>query len=245
MSDRPMHTVPGLFDRLVARYAEGERAVAEGRLPDADAAFTEVIDGDDHFRQRYVTGYAQRAFVRHRMGRLEEAVADYGAALGLGEPAPNQAQYHFQRGMALAAMGRPDDAVADYSRAIELLPDQPGPRHLRGKATCETDPAAALADFDHFLRFADHPEVRQLRGYCLLQLGRPAEALPDLARAPDVAWSHYLRAWACAASGDVPGCVAAMADTVSRDPSFRSYFHELDDFATARAHPGFAAAVGA
>lgn len=244
MSDRPMHTVPGLFDRLVARYADGERALAEGRLPDADAAFSEVIAADDHFRQRWITGYAQRAFVRHRLGRLEEAIADYERAIALGEPEPHRAQYHFQRGMALSGLGRQDEAVAAFGEAIALAPDQPGPRHLRGKALCETDPAAALADFDAFRRGADHPEVRQLRAYCLLQLGRPAEALPDLARAPDVGWTHYLRAWAGAASGDVDGCVAAIADTVARDPSFAPYFHELEDYAAARAHPGFAAAVG-
>ncbi|MCB9685937.1 MAG: tetratricopeptide repeat protein [Alphaproteobacteria bacterium] len=244
MSERPMHTVPGMFDRLVALYAEGERALAENRLGDADAAFTEAIGLDDHFRQRWITSYAQRAFCRHRMGRLEEAIADYGAALAMNEPPPHQAQYHFQQGMALAALGRTDEALTAYAASIALAPDQPGPRHLRGKLTCETDPAAALADFDHFLRVADHPEVRQLRAFCNLQLGHAAVALPDLERAPDMAWTHYLRAWACAATGDVDACVAAMAETVARDASFARYFHELDDYAAARRHPGFAAAVG-
>lgn len=244
MSDRPMHTVPGLFDKLVSLYAEGERAVAEGRLPDADAAFTEVIELDDHFRQRYVTAYAQRAFVRHRMGRLEEAVADYGSALESGEPELNCAQYHFQRGMALAALGRPAEAEADYGASIDLAPAQPGPWHLRGKLRADQRPAEALSDFDRFLELAEHPEVRQLRGYCLLLLGRAAEALPELGQAPPGPWTDYLHAWAFAAVGDADRSVQAMASCVAADPSFAAYFRDLDDFAEVRKHPGFVAAVG-
>lgn len=250
MSDRPMHTVPGLFDRLAALYAAGEQAVAEGRLDDADAGFTEAIGLDDHFRQRWITLYAQRAFVRHRQGRLDEAIADYTAALAMNEPAPHQAQYRFQRGMAHGALGRHDEALADYTAAIEVTPEQPGPWHLRGKLLCAQleRPADALADFDRFLALADHPEVRQLRAWCLLQLGRAADALPDLVRARPAmrdAWTEYLAAWATAVTGDVDGCVAAMASCVARDASFASYFRELDDFAAARRHPRFAAVVGA
>src|SRR5688572_10968694 len=128
-----MHTVPGLFDRLVLLYAQGEQAVAEGRLDDADACFTEAIGHDDHFRQRWITLYAQRAFVRHRMGRLPEAIADYSRALEMGEPEPHQAQYRFQRGMARAALGDLDGALADYGASAAGMPEMPGPWHLRGK----------------------------------------------------------------------------------------------------------------
>ncbi|MAQ17508.1 MAG: hypothetical protein CMN30_22270 [Sandaracinus sp.] len=243
MSERPMHTIPGLFDRLAHLYADGERAVAEGRLADAEAAFGQIIELDDHFRQRYVTAYAQRAFVRHRMGRLEEAVADYTKALAAGEPEPNQAQYHFQRAMALSALKRPADAEAGFSAAIALAPNQPGPWHLRGKLRADSRPAEALADLDRFLQLADHPEVRQLRGYCLLQLGRAPEAIPELNRASAGAWTDYLRAWAHAITGNVDQSLQAMAACVTANGSFGSYFRELDDFASVRQHPGFAAAV--
>ena len=63
-----MHTVPGLFERLSALYAEGERALHEGRLEDAVARFTEGLGLDDEFRNQYVTMYAQRAFARQRLG---------------------------------------------------------------------------------------------------------------------------------------------------------------------------------
>lgn len=250
MSDRPMHTVPGLMERLQALYTQGEQAMAERRFDDAVALYTEGIELDDHFRQRWVTMYAQRAFALHNLRRLEEAAADYARAIAMGEPPPHCAQYHFQRGMCLADLGRTDDALAAYDAAVELAPEQPGPRHLRGKllASHLNRPADALADFDAFRQQHDHPEVRQLRAWCLLQLGRAAEALADLdvaaARFSD-AWTAYLVAWASAATGDLDRCVGAIGDTVARDPGYRSYFLELDDYAAARAHPGFAAAVGA
>ena len=61
MTDRPMHTVPGLFERLTAIYADGERATEAGRLHDAVALFSEGIQLDDQFRNNHVTMYAQRA----------------------------------------------------------------------------------------------------------------------------------------------------------------------------------------
>ena len=39
VSERPMHTVPGLFERLTQLYAEGAQAVGEGRFADAVALF--------------------------------------------------------------------------------------------------------------------------------------------------------------------------------------------------------------
>ena len=54
MSDRPMHTVPGLFERLTALYADGVRALADGRPEDAVSLFSDGIQLDDEFRQGYV-----------------------------------------------------------------------------------------------------------------------------------------------------------------------------------------------
>jgi tetratricopeptide (TPR) repeat protein len=244
-----MHTVPGLFDQLVALYAEGEAAMEEGRLEEAIAAFDEGISLDDHFRQRYVTMYAQRAFAKHRHGDYAGALADYTLALTMGEPTNNRAQYEFHSGMCLAALDRAEDAVEAYARSIRLFADPPGPFHLGGKVLCMAldRPADALRWFDEFLLRADHSEVRQLRGWCLLQLGRAAEAVPDLERARDASgepWTHYLLAWAAAVTGDVSGCLTAMRDTLAGDPSYRPYFLEHDDYAAARQDPTFPEFVG-
>jgi tetratricopeptide (TPR) repeat protein len=166
MSDRPMHTVPGLFDRLTAIYADGERAIEEGRLHDAVALFTEGIGLDDQFRNQYVTMYAQRAFARQRMGDNMGAIPDYGKAIEM-EPPINQAQYLFHRGMCFTAIGGHEEhAVNDYGRSIAIYPDHPGPYHLRGKlyASDLGRYQEAIADFDRLLAMRQVAEGYQLRG---------------------------------------------------------------------------------
>jgi tetratricopeptide (TPR) repeat protein len=148
-----MHTVPGLFERLTTLYADGERAIEEGRFHDAVALFTEGIRLDDQFRQHYVTMYAQRAFARQRIGDNMGAIPDYGKAIEM-EPPMNQAQYYFHRGMCFTAIGGHEEhAVADYGRSIAIFPDHPGPYHLRGKlyASDLGRYEEAVADFNRLL----------------------------------------------------------------------------------------------
>lgn len=245
-----MHTVPGAMAELSRLYAEGERALAENRFDDAVACFTRGLAIDDHFRQRYVTMYAQRAFALHRMGRREEAIADYGKALEMGEPPPNQAQYHFQRGMCLAALeGREQDAIADFTRSIELFPDHPGPWHLRGKLLVDRlgRYAEGIADLDRLLAMREVPEGYQLRALAKVNLGRHAEAIPDAERAEAMqpgAYNHYLLAVSHAALGDEARARQHVAATLAGAPSFAEYFRTVPELAALRAQPWFQQLVG-
>jgi tetratricopeptide (TPR) repeat protein len=248
MSDRPMHTVPGLFDKLTALYAEGERAVDEGRLDDAIDLFSQGIALDDHFRQRYVTLYAQRAFARQRLGDHAGALDDYARAIAM-EPPVNQAQYWFHSGMCHAALGDLEAAVGDYGRSIALYGEHPGPFHLRGKllATDLGRYEEAIADFDRFLSMRSHPEVLQLRGYCKLNLGRGAEAIPDLLESqrlqPDT-YTQYLLAWAGAVAPDDELFYRSMQAVLAADPTYRPYFVDNDDFRRFSDQPRFKQIVG-
>jgi tetratricopeptide (TPR) repeat protein len=170
MSNSPMHTIPGAFQKLQALYAEGEAAIQEQRFADAVARFSEGLRIDDNFRQRYVTMYAQRAFALHNLGRLEEAIPDYTRAIEK-EPEINQAQYYFQRGLCFMSLGRPDDAIADYGQAIALHPHHPGPFHLRGKLLFQQGRFAdAIRDFDSALAIHDIAECRELKQQAQAQL---------------------------------------------------------------------------
>jgi tetratricopeptide (TPR) repeat protein len=250
MTDRPMHTTPGLMDHLIALYAEGERAIGEGRLEDAIARFTEGIGLDDHFRQRYVTMYAQRAFARQRIGDNGGAIDDYTKAIAL-EPPINQAQYYFHRGMCFAALeGYAEQAVADYGSSIALHDSHPGPYHLRGKLLTSTlgRHAEAIADFDRFLTLSMHPEVLQLRGYAKLSLGRGQDAIADLfesKRLSQNTYTDYLLAWAGAIAPDDELFYNAMEAVLRADPSYRPYFVDNDDYRRFYNSPRFAAIVGA
>lgn len=244
-----MHTVPGAFEELTRLYAEGERAVEEGRFADAVATFTQGIAIDDHFRQRYVTMYAQRAFARHRMGDLAGAIEDYTRAIPM-EPEPNQAQYHFYRGMCLGTLGGHDDEVlADYERSIALYPDHPGPYHLRGKLLVNLGRwPEAIADLDRLVAMNGHPEGHQLRGYAYLMLGRGDLAAPDIdiaaERAPG-AWTSYLMAWAAALTGDDERFYRGLEEALRAEPSYKPYFMDNAEFAPWRGEKRFQEIVDA
>ncbi len=246
-----MHTVPGLFDRLTAIYAEGERAIEEGRLEDAVARFTEGIQLDDQFSQRYVTMYAQRAFARQRMGDNMGAIPDYGKAIEM-EPPLNQAQYLFHRGMCFTAIGGHEEhAVADYGRSIAIYPDHPGPYHLRGKlfASDLGRYEEAIADFDRLLAMSPVAEGYQLRGYAKLNLKRGRDAIPDLLEANRLeqdTYTDYLLAWAGAVAPDDELFYRSMQAVLGADPAtYRAYFLDNDDFARFRGQPRFRQIVGA
>jgi len=239
-----MHTVPGMFDRLTQLYAAGEQALGEERFADAVALFSEGLALDDHFRQRYVTMYAQRAFARQRLGDAMGAIPDYGRAIEL-EPPTNQAQYHFHRGMCFEQIGGHDEhAVVDYGKAIALYPDHPGPYHLRGKlfAGDLARYAEAIDDFDHLLALQPHPEGYQLRGFAKLNVGRGGDAIADLMESnrlsPDV-YTDYLLAWAGAVAPDDELFFRSMEAVLRADISYRPYFAENDDYARFRHHPRF------
>jgi tetratricopeptide (TPR) repeat protein len=235
MSDRPMHTVPGLFDRLTYLYAEGERALEESRFQDAVQIFSEGIGLDDHFRQRYVTMYAQRAIAKQRMGDPQGAIPDYSKAIQM-EPPVNQAQYHFHRGMCFADLEDYEQAVSEYARSIALFADHPGPYHLRGKlfATKLERYQEAIADFDRMLQMHAHPEAFQLRGFAKLNLGRGADAIPDLLESnriePDT-YTDYLLAWAGAIAPNDELFYHSMEAVLRADRSYKQYFADNDDYA--------------
>ena len=245
-----MHTVPGLFERLTTLYADGERAIEEGRFSDAVALFTEGIRFDDQFRQHYVSMYAQRAFARQRMGDNMAAIPDYTRAIEM-EPPMNQAQYLFHRGMCFTAIGGHEEhAVQDYGRSIALYPDHPGPYHLRGKLFASElgRYEEAVADFDQLLAMRPVAEGFQLRGYAKLNLGRGREAIPDLLEAnrlePDT-YTDYLLAWAGAIAPDDELFYRAMEAVLRADTNYRGYFLDNDDFARFRGQPRFAQIAGA
>jgi tetratricopeptide (TPR) repeat protein len=248
MSDRPMHTVPGAMERLTALYADGERALDEGRFADAIAKFSEGLAIDDHFRQRYVTMYAQRAFAKQRAGDAMGAIPDYTRALEL-EPPINQAQYYFHRGMCFVEIGGHEEhALQDYARSSSIYPDHPGPYHLRGKLLITLERwEEAIAEFDRLLERTPNPEGYQLRGYARLNLDEGVAAIPDLmesARRAPAVYTDYLLAWAGAIAPDDDLFYRSMAAVLEADPSYRPYFLDNPDYARFLNEPRFQSIVG-
>jgi tetratricopeptide (TPR) repeat protein len=242
-----MHTVPGAFAALQRLYAEGEACLGQGRLDEAVAKFSEGIAIDDHFRQRYVTMYAQRGFALQRLGRLQEAISDYGRAIEM-EPEINRAQYLFHRGMCWSGLSQPERAVADHTASIALHDGHPGPFHLRGKIYVDELQryAEGIADFDRFLTMREHPEVYTLRGFAKHMLGDLRGALADLARSSELRPDTYndcLAAFVHADAGDADAVFAAIARAVASDRAYVETFAPDERLARFRSDPRFAAAL--
>lgn len=159
-----MHQSPEIFGQLQQLYADGEAALAAGQFEDAVGLFTKGLSIDDHFRQRYITMYAQRAFAHLRLGHYAEAVEDYSKAIEL-EPDIHRAQYYFQRGLCRVWLGAQDaDAEADFTSSIALHERHPGPFHLRGKLRfTQGRYVDAIADFDRALALHAIPECVDLK----------------------------------------------------------------------------------
>lgn len=214
-----------------------------------DATLTE----DEHKLHRSVLRY-NRAQVLAGLGRIEEALHDYGEVI---EADPNYPEYHFDRAALLRRLGREDEALRDYDEAIRLSP--PFPEAYFNRAVVR----AALGDVDGALRdlgetIALEPgniDARVNRAELLLESGRVDEASADVAAGlaldPSRAELHVLDGHLLA--DDPASAMAAYDRALSLSPSLlgaltaRAELHyaagdldaalaDLD--AAAEAHPG-------
>ena len=243
-----MHTTPGAFQRLQQLYAEGEAALEAGDFASAVARFSEGLAIDDHFRQRYITMYAQRAFAYQRLGDNERAIPDYTMAIAM-EPEMNQAQYYFHRGMCHAALPEGSArAIEDYGASIALHDEHPGPFHLRGKLLLEAGRwAEAEADFDRLLELRENPDGYAQRAYARLRQGRSGEALADAEASRQMREdpsTDYLLASIHAVNGDTNAMVASMQRALAAWPGYAEDFAGDPDFARHRGDPRVRALLG-
>lgn len=249
-----MHNIPGAFQKLQTLYAEGEAQIAAGDLEAAVRTFTEGIAIDDHFRQRYITMYAHRAFALQKLGRLDEAVADYTKAIELEHPEENRAQYHFHRGLALQSLPTETDearranverAIADFGSSIALYPNHPGPYHLRGKLLVNELERfeEAIVDLDKVLSMRPNADALTQRGFAHFNLAHFAEARADFERAKEMAgdpYNDYMLAAVHAKLGDGAKVVEHAKLALDADEAYREYFASDDDFDPYRSDPAFA-----
>ncbi len=91
--------------------------------------------------------YRNRGGARARLGRDEEAIADFTQAIHLE---PNDTLVYFDRGSALSRTGAYDRAIRDLDRALQLNPNQAYVLNeacwARAMAGADLEHAAALCD---------------------------------------------------------------------------------------------------
>lgn len=144
--------------------------------------------------------YLLRADLHKVCARLDEALADYEAALQHGAVDDlARAHIHANRGTTLHALGRHEDALASFDQALCCDAQTPGLHYNRGNALRSLSRhEEALASFDQALQDdSDDLQAQFNRGLSLGALGRWQSALDSadavLHQRPDHAGAHSAR----------------------------------------------------
>lgn len=82
------------------------------------------------FGKRQAEAYSGRASWLHKLGREDEALADYDKALSID---PTNVEFYDYRGDSLVAKGDLDAAIANYDQAIRVDPTYAAAYYSRGK----------------------------------------------------------------------------------------------------------------
>src|SRR5262249_47257945 len=137
-------------------------------------------------------------------GHFERAAEQVAAALRLGPPVEAVAGYHLERGRILLRDRQYQDAAEACAAALELVPDQPLPHAVRGRALLALgryEPAEA--SFDQYLRKggAEQSDIFRGRGLAGMERGKYPDAAEDYTRALELApdadayqhrgWAHF------------------------------------------------------
>ncbi len=102
--------------RSVLRYNRAQVYAGMGRLEEALADYTAVIEEDPHYPEYHF----DRAGLLRRLGRDDEAMAEYETAMRLSPPFP---ELYYNRADLRSAKGDLDGAFADFGYVLELDPD--------------------------------------------------------------------------------------------------------------------------
>ncbi|BCJ40114.1 hypothetical protein GCM10010168_29720 [Actinoplanes ianthinogenes] len=195
--------------RSVLRYNRGQVNAGLGRIEDALADYTAVIEADPNWPEYHF----DRANLLRRLDRDDEALAEYETVMRLS-PAFHEAYYN--RGDLRASQGDTEGALADFDYVLELDPDfvdayvnraalrleqgeldaamsdvqaglarEPGNPHLHviaGSIRAERgDHQSALAAFDHAVRAdPDLVTARSGRAAVAIEMGQNDLAERDL-----------------------------------------------------------------
>ena len=131
-------------------------------LVPAEIAFKQAIALDS----RYVDAHTNLGVVYYQLGRLDEALSEYDAALAVN---PDDADVHYNKGAAYvqhALQGSiPDEALLDqgvgeFQRALEIDPDLPQAHFSLGVVyATRGQNQEAISEFQRFLELDDGSDL--------------------------------------------------------------------------------------
>ena len=189
----PARTAPG-----AAEFDEGCQCLADCKLADAVAAFSQAIDKNPH----HARAFFMRANAYKRQGSTPLAGADYAEALSLHKKIAEMdraqresavplgydlAEAYINRAtlLNLNRAGRPDEAIADFTEGLGLNPGNADAYYGRGMAFFEKGLfQLAIDDLTEAIRLApDSAEAFHLRARVCLKAGKQEDAIEDARQA--------------------------------------------------------------
>lgn len=168
---------------------------------------------------------ANRAQLLARLGRTEEALADFDRAIAIDPAFPD---HYLDRGNLLFELGRVDDALADYEMAMRMSPPLPEAYYNRAEVRMAIgDLEGARADLDYVLELdPEYLEAYINRAGLLEMLGEHEAARRDvtagLALDPGNAHLHGVLGQLEAAEGRTAEARAAYDAALRADPRLAS-----------------------
>jgi len=202
----------------------GEPAVALRLVNECIESLDRQLKPDEHRLHRSVLKN-NRGRVHAALGHLDEALADYAAAIAED---PNHAEHYLERGNILRRLGRYDEAAADYKTAIGLSPPFAEIYYNRADLRLSLgDRAGALADFGYVLELDPAlVDAYVNRAGLYLDDGEVAaarlDALAGLEHDPGNAYLHAILGRVHEAAGDAPAALAAYDRAVETDPEVQA-----------------------
>lgn len=195
--------------------AQALRLVTEGR----ELLDRELAPGAHQLHRSVLV--ANRASVLARIGRLEQSLADFNAAIAVD---PNYPDYYFERADVRRRMGDLAGALADYGTAETLAPPYWELHYNRASVAAEAgDLAAAIADLSRVMELEPAElDARVNLASLLADAGEPARARAvineGLLLHPGDPTLLCVRAQIAAERGEADGALADLGMSLSADP---------------------------
>lgn len=217
-NDNSIYYLPYLFG--MAKLAEMENRKEHAEV--AETVATQVLEKNQASQSEQAHLYYQRASARMRLGKLEDALSDYNAAL---QRDSKHLGALLDLANAYASAGRDSEALGAYNRAITAAPNNPNVLHSRGTfllGAGELQPA--VDDFTKALQ-TDPKWFYALndRGFARMHLGNPVEAERDYTESlkidPDQTVVYALRGTARLAQGNLNGAMEDQTAALKRSPN--------------------------
>ncbi|MCG8927230.1 lipopolysaccharide assembly protein LapB [Lentzea sp. CC55] len=214
--DRELEPHEHLLHRLVLRYNRAQVYGAMGRLEDALADYSYVLERDPNFPEHHFNV----GNVLRRLGRDEEAVAAYREALRLSPPFP---EAYYNLADARLALGDVEGAMADFAYVIELDPKHVDARINRaGHLLATGDLDAAERDIAAALDLAPgNAHLLCLKGQLLVereQYAAASEALEEAVRRNEkLAEAWAIRGTVAVASGELTDAIDYLSRAITLD----------------------------